>query len=355
MKKMISIALATCMVGSLFAFSACGKETVNGEVKGNYTAINETNQAQFESDLTAFETQVTQSNAGGLMGDTTKAGYSYGMSLATQLLMEYNFEGEGDGKVDLNAKLGMKMYNEDSKLKFKASAEVNAKAKLTDKEDDGKDESTDATIGAKAYIADDWAYADLSTKGKIEGKAVTEAQQSMKGKVKLSAVTGALDELLGDMNFEDMGESTTELSVTEMIGALQAFGLPMSYEYSAKSGLKLKLSITQEWIEGMMAGGATPTMAQAPAVLFDACKLDLYVVLNAEGLLTQVSADVNIHAKVPDETQSGKSFVKIKGGLVFKADSSVKVNVPADLATDTSYDDYSLLIGTLVGGGGLLG
>ncbi len=350
MKKFTSIALATCMVGSLLAFSACGNGTVNGAVKGDYTALNADNQATAMQEITAFETQVSQTNGGSVLGDTTKSDWSVGVSLSAGLNLEYNMAGVSKGKLGVNGSVGIQMYKEQEEMAFKAAADLNVSMKSTDQVL-GQSIVTDGKIGAKAYILDNYAYADLSMKGKFSGEAVAEEMSEMAFKLNLTELMGTFLPEQGDTIDPDVGASEPlDFGIVEIIEKAQAIGFPIAYELT-DSGLKLKISMTQEWIENMLAQGdgteTTSTSSEAvtaPTTQFEDFKLDLYVVIGAQGWLEQFSADVNLNAKMLDESGAASSYLKVKGGLVFKASPSVEVSVPNSITINPKYFDVTELL-----------
>ena len=352
MKKITSIALATCMVGSIFAFSGCGNGSVSGAVKGDYKQITAENQEQVVQELDAFEQNFSQVNSGGLMGDTTKPNWSYGVSFEESFNVEYDIAASTRGKVNAKSNLAIAMYKEGTEMAVKGMGSVDFSIKNTTIGtvfDDG-DSVTDLKVSAKASAFDGYAYADITMSGKMDNEPIDDSMKAISGKVSYSALGGLLEDYMGDFNFDNIGSSESVVSLGQMVAGLQEMGLPVSYELSEKSGLKLKVSITQAMIEAMLSESASEEISYAmsmetPAVNFKACKLDMYLVISETGLLKQFSADVNINMEIPDG--SGKSFVKASGALVVKADSQVKVTVDASKKTDEKYQDYSAFLGMM--------
>lgn len=387
MKKITSIALATCMVGSLFAFSACGNGSTSGAVKGDYTEVTAENKEQVVQDIVAFEANVGQVNSGGLVGDMSKATWRLGTTYATNLTMSYNMEGLAKGEAKISSDMAVALSKGADGFVVKGSAKEDFALKTTIKTEEG-DNVTDAKVGLQAYLTDDWAYAELNASGKVLNETLDESWKSIAGKVSFEALAEVLEGYidLDEFDVSDLGQYTSNVSFSGIVAMLQEAEIPVSYELSEKSGLKLKISLTKEWIESMMEEpteevsvassfdglpglggiGGVPQMPTLPTIpdfdipeiempeiseddtiTFKTCKLDYYLVISEKGLLKQVSMDANVEATLPDETDSGKSYLKVKGSVVLKADTTVKVTIPADIKTDTKYTDYSFFLGAM--------
>lgn len=354
MKKITSIALATCVVGSAFMFAGCnGGGSVNGAVKGNYEEITAENQAQAVQELNAFETATMQSG-GGLMGDMTAENWKFGVSFSTALNVDYNLEGMANGKMGVNGNLTVAMENKNNAMDVKGKGEFSVTMKGTTV-DEEESSVTDLKLTANAYAVDGYAYGDLSMTGQMDNEAIPAEMQALAGKASFRALGTAFEGVMEDFPMGDIGdiggnigESVTTLG--ESVVMLKEMGIPVSYELSQKTGLKLKISFTKDFFEAFMNDMASEEVSfamstETPMVTFDTCKLDAYLVISEKGELKQISMDMDVNAKMADATNSGKSYMKVKGGVVFKADSKISVSVPENIKTDTKYVDYSLMLG----------
>lgn len=346
MKKLTSIMLATCIVGSLFAFSGCGNATRSGAVRGDYTEITSENQEQAIEDIIGFEEAVAQTNNGGLFGDTANSKWSYGVTFATGLKIDYNMENYAKGSLDLDSEFAVAMYKQKSDVMVKGNGELKFNFKNTLQEDyDYMDMVTDLKMEAKASMFDGYAYADVKLDGQVNNEAVAEELNEIAGKVTYDALEDFLGEKLGGFDLGNLGNSNSIVSLATVVEKIQDSGLPVSYELSEKSGLKLKVSITEDMVEklvGALTSNEDVSFAMSmhnPALDIKTCKLDLYIVISETGLLKQVSVDLNLDMKIPDET--GKSYLKIKGAIVMKGDTAVKVTIDTSKKINPKYEDYS--------------
>lgn len=349
MKKWTSIALATCMAGSMFAFSGCGNGTPSGAVRGDYTEITSDNQEQVLQDIADFEESIAQVNNGGWMGDTSKSDWSYGISFATGLDVDYSVEEYAKGKLDLNSEFAIAMYKQKSDIAVKGNGTVKLGLKNTTK-DEYEDTVTDVTMEAKTAMFDGYAYADVKMDGKVENESIADQMQEISGKVSYGALENFLGEYLGVFDFENIGSSSL-ISLVDVVETIQGYGLPISYELSEKSGLKLKASITKEMLESVfeeLASDEEVSFAMStdiPAVDVKTCKLDLYMVIGETGLLKQFSVDVNIDVEIPGDF--GDSYFKVKGAMVMEADTNVKVSIDTSKKVNPKYTDYSMFLGMM--------
>ena len=348
MKKITSIALATCMFGSVLAFTACGESGVNGAVKGDYTEVNATNQEQVMTDIQAFETN-TAAN-GGLMGDMTKADWSYGISLAMGLDISYDMGTEeyvNKGKMGISGDVAMKLSTaEAGTLAMNASGSLKMSTDTKSPSLTGDVVETDYTMAMKMYLTDGWMYFDATQKGTQEGEEIPENQQEQYGKTPIETIFTMMEGFMPDMDIPS-GDADVSMSIADIVATLQESGLNVSYELSEKSGLKLKASITDEMVMellgSMMADGSetTVTMSMMTPTFEDDFAMDFYLVINEKGMLEQISLDVDVELKIPNGTDT-PSFVKLDGGVVLKMGKSVTVSIPTGLAQDTKYQEMDL-------------
>ena len=348
MKKITSIVLATCMMGSVLAFTACGDGGVNGAVKGDYTEINATNQEQVMADIQAFETN-TAAN-GGLMGDTSKADWSYGLSLAMGLDISYDMgtaQYVNKGKMCISGDVAMKLsttsadtlaVNASGSLKMSTESEAPSMA--------GETVETDYSMTTKMYLTDGWMYFDATQKGTQEGEEIPEDQQEQCGKTPVETIFSMMEGFIPAPEGPS-GDADMSMSIVDIVATLQESGLNISYELSEKSGLKIKASISDEMIMellgSMMADSSETTLTMsmmAPAVSED-FTMDLYVVINEKGMLEQVSVDADVEINIPNGTET-PSYIKIGGGIVLKMGKSVTVTIPTGIAEDTKYQEMNL-------------
>ncbi|MBR2023134.1 MAG: hypothetical protein IJ996_01280 [Clostridia bacterium] len=338
MKKITSIALATCMVGSIFAFSACGNGSVNGAVKGDYTEVTAENQEQVMTDIQAFETNVAAN--GGMMGDMTKEDWSFGVSLAMGLDISYDMgiaDAPNNGKLGLSGDVGIKLYKESAEaLGLKGSGSIKVS---TNTEEFGLTGTvnTDYTMKANMYITDGWMYMDATQKGTMEGEEIPEEEQEAYTKMPVETIFSMMEDLVpvpeGD---------ATSLGIADLVATLQESGLGISYELSEKSGLKIKASVSDEMLMelfGSMMGETsetTLTMSMMAPTVAEDFALDLYVVINEKGMLEQVSLDADVEITIPNGTETPAN-IKVSGGVVLKMGGNVKVSIPDGLAEDTKY------------------
>ena len=340
MKKITSIALATCMVGSIFAFSACGNGSVNGAVKGDYTEVTAENQEQVMTDIQAFETNVMAN--GGMMGDMTKDDWSFGVSLAMGLDISYDMgiaDAPNNGKLGFSGNVAIKAYKAaDDMLGMEGSGSIKTSTTTEAFGLEGTEKS-DYTMNAKMYITDGWMYMDATQKGKMDGEEIPEDEQETYAKTPVETLFAMMEDFVpvpeGDV---------TSLGIVDLVATLQESGLDISYELSDKSGLKIKASISDEMLMqllGSMVGETsetTFTMSMMTPTVAEDFALDLYVVINEKGVLEQVSLDADVEINIPNGTET-PSFIKLSGGVVLKMGGDVKVSIPAGLAEDTKYQE----------------
>ena len=340
MKKITSIALATCMVGSIFAFTACGNGNVDGVVKGDYTEVTAENQEQVMADIQAFETNVATN--GGMLGDTTKADWTFGLSLAMNLDVSYDMgveEMPNNGEFGISGNVGVNIFKDaNQQLGVKGSGSIKMS---TETEEFGLTGAvkTDYTSTMKMYLTDGWAYVDATQKGKMEGEEIPADEQESYMKMPVDTLLEGMGEMVPMPDLE-----VTSMGIADIVATLQESGLDISYELSQKSGLKIKAGIDGEMIMGLLGGltgevnetTLTMSMETPTPALADDCTLDLYVVINEKGILEQVSLSADVEINIPNGTEN-PFFIKVEGDIVLKMGNSVRVSIPDGLAENPKY------------------
>ena len=343
MKKILSFTLATCMASSMFVFSACTPGMVDGAVKGNYTELNATNQEQAMAEITAFESNVN--NAGGLVGDTSQAGWTFGVSALADLEIKYDMgtdEMPEEAEIDLHAGFKLQFFQKEDAMDMKGALNFSARTKGESMALGLAPEivKTDYRLQGNAYIEDLYTYIGLTSSGKMDGEAIPEDEQEMYRKISVADLMGTLGGMMPELPTPDVGDVDTA-GIVSMVQTLQEAGLNVAYELNSKSGLKLKASVTRDMLmelfSSMMegAGGTAYMTMQTIPVNFDEAKVDFYVVIGTTGLLEQISFDVDVDINIMDEMS-----IEIEGGVLIKTGSDIVVNnIPQGLKDDAKYQE----------------
>lgn len=360
MKKYLALGLSTVMAFSFVGLVAC--DTDNGkpsaEVKGNYTKVTADNVAQFDSVISTV-------NPESFIGDPTKADFKLGASVFADLDISVN-EISANGEyyktqisldADLNAMATKAPETATDSLGgvyLKAMGEVSFTSNTQNKDlvYDGdtstlEESSFGGSFDGKAYVDTLTTYAEYDLVEKENGQIVEDGTSSGAVKVDTTMWLEEVLAILGDIQLPSMPAEETETSATlEMIQSMADMGITLAYE-SNGSGLKLKLSISEDTLEALLMdmvdydeSDTETSVSTAPVMKIKGSKLNVYLVLGKSGELVQVSADANVDASISYEGDSYQ--LKASGVLIVKMSNSVKVSLPSDLATNEKYEAITM-------------
>lgn len=356
MKKYLALGLSAVMACSIVGLAGCdmfqkeeGSEN-SPVVAGNYTTVTESNAQAFDTVLKTVAPE-------GFVGDVQKPDWKLGASLLADLdIYVHNTEADGGydtTEISLNADLKTEISKApesatDSlggvyvKASGDAKLNVNSAYKYMQIYEDPEsfvEETMNGSFDGKAYIDTLTTYAEYDIETKENG--VLDEEDSQAGAIKvdtmvwLEEIIGAIDDT--GISFPSMDEES--FSCLEMVQAMNEVGVTLGYDIS--NGVKFKLSISGTTLNELLNDmvGYYPEESvenvELPVINVKSSKLDVYMAIDATGELAQVSVDANVDASVSYE---GDSYViKASGYVILKTNDSIKVELPANLATDPKY------------------
>ncbi len=334
MKKFISIGLSLVMVGSLACLVACGDDEKEAVVQGDYTPLTQETVDDFDTALNAIDSNT-------IIGDTTAADWSMGISLYTDLYAK-EVEGNEYSEFDLEASAKLSASQApngatDSFMGMYLKGEASATLKMEEKEKHlitSEFVTSTTSVEGNAYIDKSLLYVDYAMSEK------SGSQESSTSKAMKFSLTSLMDEFMDEMGdmFEDMlpdmddmipdeNIPDTSISSTELMAMLQPYGITLSYEYKEGKDLKIKVSLSETTFNAILA-------EEQITASFTASKADFYVVISSTGMLKKLSADIDVKASATIEGEA--SSIEAKGVFIVTV-GDVEVKLPSNLATDDKY------------------
>jgi len=357
MKKFLALGLSAIMATSLVGLVGCGDDKENtpndnqpatttptAVVEGNYTTLTTENAATFDAALSSISPDK-------ILGDMTSATWGVGASLYADLSISSYETANEYQKIDLDAdvKLSVSAASEAEAETSVAGMNVKGAGKaslVVDSKEteylppDSQGETPDVYVtnvnaSANAYIDNLSTYVDYTAQGVDDQETVNES-----GAMKFA--TMELLEMIFGGNAEEVvlmsatmeeapveGEETPVSPAEELLAVLQPYGITIAYDYSATTGLKLKVSVTEATLNALVDPG------DESVVSIDKCTLDAYLVIDAQGMLSKVSVNADVKVTI-SEAGAVVQTVELSGIIVLDV-GTVTVEIPETLATDPKY------------------
>lgn len=365
MKKFWKVTAMTLALACSFAsFAGCEKsgskdDEPAGEIKGNYKEVtDEALLAQLDK-IGGASTPGTPDAPGGdtAGGSTATATTASGVKLDWLFDVGVKFgKAKGSVKSTGNAQAYMGGTEEAPEMAAKLSTKNTAKINKEFLQMDSPASSTvqykdvDAYVNAECYLDYNYLYADIDAKmNGLEGVAPEGTQTSFDSKIKISTadIFGMIGDLMTMTTSEEENESAELMAKLTMLKT--TFAIAVTADISDK-GFKLKMATTEETamkIEAYIAALATTqneeTLAMLAMAKWSNCDAEVYVEFDTNGMFIGAAANLDVTLTV--EGIPGYTGQKLTVDMEFKGGvyaSDEKVTLPADLATDTTYQEFDL-------------
>ncbi len=362
-KKAFMGITALVIAFSACAFTACDSEPKDGSIKGNYHVATEDEIVQT---LSAVDEEK-------LFGDTTAENYKFGLDVVTDLGMDMNANATAEQTVSMNLNLtsGYKLLisgtEENPSLKGAGNLNFNYAMAMSTP---GMTANQTADLKVDTYQDNAMEYTTVSIKSQPIGEAAIDKTEKLK--IDVDAVMAAIAPSIPSVPTTPETPTTpsdgtinqeTQEGLAEAVKELAQAGATVSLD--TKNGIKLKVSFNEDMIMSSIAEEDPETSAQiAEALTFNKCGLDIYLSIDKAGVFNAASVVMDIDlsidpSKIPTtqadvDTTTGSMTFKMKGKVVIKTSPDVKVELPANLATDETYVDGTQTvidaIGDMMGG-----
>ncbi len=363
--RIISLVLASVMA---FGFIGCnekketnsiGSNPKDAVIKASYTEVTADNQKQVVSYLS------DNVSAENIVGDTTQADWKQGLSYKAGFSLNAK---NGDEYVKASADIDLALYvskknvtpdttTDLANFDVKASGNLTLKTDVKEKDyfEENAFETSKTSIKANAYITDLMAYLDYTAEENSDGETTTESEAI---KTSLQELSEMLSELFGNFTGNDnfiparyTADATTPPTTpaipdfgaidenTDIVALLAQYGIKLYYNLSEKDGIILKISITDETIATLFA----LFEVEEDTLKFNKLTADFYLAINASGMLTKSTIDVNldIDVKIPEDDVNANFKARLY--QILEINDKVPVKIPDGLATDEKYIDYNNL------------
>lgn len=326
MKKLMAVLMSTTLFCSLALFTACGDERENiGKMDGDFST--EATDEEFAAALTSVQRAVENNTI--LGGDMEAADWSFGFDAGLDLDFDMTVSGAASTEtvnIDLDAGYQLVIDN----------AGVAGAGNLSLSGDATNQTNIDYDVGL--YNDVEYMYFDMSlNQSQMKFKMTWEtlakiADSAGSGSVAVpgtEAVLSAAADTGADNEGGQGSDSAVSADIAEIIAGLKEAGCKVYIDDS--DGLKVKLSVSEDTVDMILAGLGTELEGISEMISFSAFKLDLYFAMTADGVFSQVSADINIDMSM-NLGNLGSYDIALSGGVYVKAyDGEVKL--PDDLGS----------------------
>ncbi|MGN0805466.1 MAG: hypothetical protein ACI4MC_00385 [Candidatus Coproplasma sp.] len=331
---------------SACALTACNSQPDDGSIKGNY------------QEATAEEIAQTLNgvNEQTLFGDTTAAGYKFGLDVSSKLDVS-SYSGEIlTETLALSAGYKLLITGNESAFDYKGAGNF-----AMSYEDKSADDNANSELGDYSNIKLDMYQDNAMLYASLTLSQTEDDASASKFKIKLDCASIAQSLLPGDgMTGEEItvpslpeDVTTPDLSSLDLVTAinmLNQMGATTSMDTS--NGIKLKISVTEDTITSIIASetGASATELD-DVITFNKCNLDFYLAIDKDGAFSAASVVVDVDFTINVSSDSSSTVyanvivpsitMKLNGNVSIKADPNVKPEIPANIASDISYMDMT--------------
>lgn len=349
MKKILK--LSAILLSAAFCASglfACNETpppaTEPGTIDGNYT---ETTAAQMSTSLSTIDTDA-MNGYDETTGDA-KTGWAFGVSASNNMTISVT-SGTDTTTASLNLGLQYRGFETDAEIMNEVAATLSASLTQTGSA------PASVTADASAYLNNENLWAALKTTGL---PPMEDSGSSVDSNVDYKAVIDIVDLLSALMDdgtsgepvsaTSGEGESFFELDAATLAMLQQQFGL--KYEADLTDGAKLKVSTTSDTkiaINALIAGAisqmnsdAADSSEQAELVLqaasFSKADVELYVHIDANGVLKQAAANIDLEGSVTVNGQTLTVGLTNVAEITFAPIATTVI--PESVSSSTDYTD----------------
>lgn len=328
MKKFVAVLMSATMLCSLALFASCSDDNGNiGKMDGNFDA--EATDEELAEALTQMQSAIS---GGTILGDTDSQDWSFGFEARMDFDFGMTVTGAGGTEtVNIDLGAGYQLALDDEGMKGAGNLSLSG--------NDTNQTNIDYDIGL--YNDVDYMYFDMSSvaenaKFKISWDTLLDAADSVgtPGAV-LPDTTEPTMSAAADTGSESDGDQQTDTAVSadiaEIIAGLKEMGCKVYIDDA--DGLKVKLSVSENTVDMILAALGAELQGISELIEFSAFKCDLYFAMTAEGVFSQISADIDIDMSLDLSGLGVGSYdIDFSGGMYVKAYSG-EVEVPDDLAS----------------------
>ena len=337
MKKVFALLASLAVSASMFAFAGCDNPSEGGNLTdGNYT---EKTPEEMEDIIENIDPDKVfggdkegEPNLNYGLKFNLSGGYSMGseMSSTISAIADLTLASVDDGIIGA----GSASYNSTSTMTFMDTVMT-----------------TSAKYDGKAYLENFVLYADAKGTSTSIAEGQTQKQEiDEKAKINLMEIAAAA----GDMSpLPD--EGLPQMSIVELLTTAKQYGVSVAVD--DKNGVKFKLSASEDTVWAIFENVSTIPWTEEgiaevkKAVTFNKFQFDLYFALDKDGAFNgasavvdiDVSVDTSVFAEMMEEEGSEATVITayVKGSVeIYKHDGKVII-IPAGLANDESYHDYT--------------
>lgn len=379
MKKTTSLLLSALMICCSATSSACSlvNQLINEEknktdvsIDANYTELTEENQAQ----VTAFLSEKVAENT--IIGDTEKDDWRKGLNVNFDF--SYKTTSNNNEYVNLSTDASIQLLigksasysqtpqNAINGFTVQSAGVFNYEEKSRTFQTATNTYTTiNTSLHASEYLVDNTTYLSYD----LKRESTNDKYQATKSiKVSTEELIQFIGAFLEDMiPSEDLGGSSDTPTLTSdaledntqtpttpdtpqtptvpeeqepsIAETLKDFGLKVYFEITERNGLVLKVTATKQLITKL--DELYPDAKISETIKFNTCDLELYLAIDANGTFKSLGLSVNVDFSGKIGTFDGN--VKTKGYILIALSDYIKIDLPANLATDEKYVPFSFI------------